>query len=134
MHRLKQLLAAALITWVILIVCDPLLAVEVRHAAPGEYGPLPKAVTDAIFAEHNISTDQRRFFVIVLRVPIFFGGTNARANLILLSLREAEMKRDLEMSMKGAVSRNRMTYDQAAKILRDWTPPSVNGNSAAKRS
>lgn len=123
MRKIKELAAALVITWAILLLCESAKAAEVRHAQPGEYGPIPQSVQDAIFAEHNIAPDQRKFFVIALRVPVFFGGTNARENLMLLSLREFEQKRDFERSLIGAASRNRITYEKAAQALREWKPP-----------
>lgn len=97
-------------------------AVEVRHAAPGEYGPIPRQVIDALFTEHGFTAEQRKLFTVIRLVPFELGGTNAKKNLMIVSPAEAQEHYNAQAILIAMSKSGRTTYDKAAAQLAAWKP------------
>jgi hypothetical protein len=95
-------------------------AVEVRHVNPGEYSQITRATIDKIFEEHGFTMAQRKGFVVIRLVPLELGGSNAKANLIIVSRDDERAHDALVRGLVLASKRGTMTYAQAAKQLAAW--------------
>jgi hypothetical protein len=97
--------------------------VESKRVDPLLYAdPIPTSITYPMLNEMGVKPEQRHLFKVCRRVPLEMGGTNARDNLIVLSVRDAFTKSLTDHVIMGRVQKNMMTFAEAVKVLKEWKP------------
>jgi len=83
------------------------------------YGPIPAATIKAILADHGLPPT---LYTIVRRIPLELGGTNAKDNLMVISLHDLPEKLQFEAIVLQQVRRNQVRVEQARKDVAAWEP------------
>jgi hypothetical protein len=114
----KRILLLAL-----LIISTSAFAVESQKVDPLLYAdPIPATLTRPFFDAIGLKPAQYHLFKVIRLVPLELGGTNARENLVLATRERASDKRTLDAIIIAKVRRNKMTADDAVKLLQVWKP------------
>jgi len=101
------------------LACAIAVAADRKPTTHELYGPIPAQVTKAILAEHGLPAT---VFTVVRRVPLELGGTNARANLMIISLADLPDKLQFERVVLAQIRVDKTRIEQAVKDVSSWEP------------
>ena len=104
---------------ILCLACAIACAAERKPTTHELYGPIPAQVIKAILSEHGLPPT---VFTVVRRVPLELGGTNARANLMIISLADLPDKLQFERVVLAQIRVNKIRVEQAVKDVAAWEP------------
>ena len=104
---------------ILCLACAIACAAERKPTTHELYGPIPAQVTKAILAEHGLPAT---VFTVVRRVPLELGGTNAKENLMIISLADLSDKLQFERLVLAQIRVNKTRVEQAVKDVAAWEP------------
>ena len=91
---------------------DVLFTTEKKHP--------DKAERKAALEDLRIPKDQRKNYEADYRVPISLGGSNAYANIEVLSKPQAELKKKVQKDLEAKVKRAEISLDEAQLRIFNW--------------
>ena len=80
-----------------------------------------KAEQKAAFEDYRIPPQQRQNYVAEYRVPISLDGSNAYANIEILTKNQARMKHKVERDLEKKLRRGEISTDEAQLRILNWT-------------
>jgi len=73
------------------------------------------------FGDYRIPPEQRPNYVAEYRVPISLGGSNAYANIEVLTKEQARVKHKIEKGLERKLRRGEISADEAQFRILNWT-------------
>ena len=84
--------------------------------------PIPRSITDPLFAAHGFTAAQSTVFAVIRICPLELGGTNAVENLKIISKRDAQWRKRSEQILIRRVVQGIMRPDDAIAALAVFEP------------
>ena len=104
---------------ILCLACAIACAAERKPTTHELYGPIPAQVIKAILSEHGLPPT---VFTVVRRVPLELGGTNAKENLMIISLVDLPDKFQFERVVLAQLRVDKTRIEQAVKDVSSWEP------------